>query len=343
MSVDDKPAAIEDESPQADSGEELEEVVDPEDPLPTERLPVTQELLETSWKENRQDIKLGLTGLSRHAGVYGVFGDDVAWNDLGLGEVQGDGLLYVGLTLDGLNSRVVDTHFANRKTPWSIVRRTLASVLKDELSLETTDPVGTGRRHFGLVPKSDRALSKWMRNHLEVGTWIAADLEDLQAAEKLLLAEREPVLSPYHAPADVKARLESARLAMAGLDVGETFSEGPTNDQAPAPLRALLDALSEGTPVLSLAHQKPTWVVAQDNQTIRLQVEPPETAMVRTNTLAVDSLVEAYETLLAQGHLEREDLTGSAKRRSAFVLALLAGLDGVDFTVGPVRLSMVTD
>lgn len=336
-----------DDGPATDGGVGPNLIVEPDgDHKPAEASTV-KELLE----ESRQAVQLGLTELPSEAGIYAIYADDQAWADLGLQGDRGPGLLYVGLTLGGLDHRVVQTHFSNRKTPWSIVRRTLAGLLQPMLDLEVAEESVAGHRHFGLVPKSDRALSKWMRAHLQVGFWQSPKLAELQSMERILLEQGQPPLAPHDSPSSERIRMESARLRMVGIDEPEGAvqydSEQPGADVAgdesgpslPLPLAALLDGLDRSEPLLSLTQKKPTWVTHRDELTLHLQTTPPTDSASKSSALAVSALGEAYETLITTKSLARVDLVGSAKRRSAFVLALLSGLDGVEVAHGPVRLT----
>ena len=304
--------------------------------------------IETALLESRQGVRLGLTDLSDGPGIYGIYGDEEAWSMLGFGEQTNHGLLYLGSTLDGLNRRVLLTHFANRKSPWSIVRRSLASLLRDELGLEIDPGSPDIHRHFGLVRKSDGALSKWMRNRLEVGFWASDDLVELQLIEQEALAAWKPGLCPYAAPVEQRERIEAARQAMSPstfvrADVAPPDTSSQTNANSSGSALALLGQLIGGDPIQSLGQGKPTWVTDVSQDKIRLETESSLAKGDGPKSMPTQQFVDAHDALLSSGALTRSDLEGVALRRSAFVLGALAQLDGVEVELGPIRLTMASD
>ncbi len=314
----------------------------------------TLEEIEVSLVESRIDVRLGLTDLPEGPGLYGIYGDDHAWSILGFGEPTNQGLLYLGLTLDGLNRRVIQTHFANRKTPWSILRRSLASLLQDELGLEATLAPSEAHRHFGLVRKSDGALSKWMRAHLQVGVWASDDPEELQVAEVQALAAWTPVLSPYAALPEHAERIELARQALSGSGLPvvvpsqEPAEQIPNQPVLPEPVQELLDGLVGGDPVLSLAQGKPTWLKDFDQDKIWLEsIASQEKAVQgkgeKARSISTSGFVDAYNTLISTGTLSRPTLPSGVRRRSAFVLAALSRIDGVEVDLNPITLTIATN
>lgn len=291
-------------------------------PMP-ELVAIRQALL-----DSRQLVRLGLTDLPEGPGIYGLYGDAEAWADLGFGELEGDGLLYLGLTLDGLNRRVIQTHFANRKTPWSIVRRSLASLLRSKLGLVAESSGSEAHRHFSLGAKSDRALSAWMRSHLQVGIWEHDELDVLQDAERLALDDWAPGLSPYGPPSDRLAQVEAARLSMTEV----------ARSNLPAPIQSLLHTLSSGDAVEPLGQGKPTFVVGFDHETILLESELSRSKDQEPQTIPTNQFVAAYATLMGEGTLNRAGLMSQVQRRSAFVFAALAQIEGVSFVQKPLSL-----
>ncbi len=301
--------------------------------------------IESALLESRQGVRLGLTDLSEGPGLYGIYGDEEAWAMLGFGERTNHGLLYLGSTLDGLNRRVLLTHFANRKSPWSIVRRSLASLLRDELGLEIDPGSPDIHRHFGLASKSDRALSKWMRNRLEVGFWASDDLVELQLVEQEALAAWSPGLCPYAAPAQQRERIETARQAMSpstfvlqdvASDPGPSGSQSDSSSSA----LALLGQLVGADPIQSLGRGKPTWVTDVSQDKILLETKASRAKGIAPQSIPTQQFVDAHGVLNSTGVLTRSDLAGAALRRSAFVLGALAMMDGVTVELNPIRLMM---
>lgn len=291
------------------------------------------DLLDVQLQQTRQPVRLGLTDLPPGPGVYAIYGDETAWEQLGLGERNTDGLAYLGQTLDGLDRRVMRTHFAKNKTPWSIVRRSLASLLRTELDLVAETSGSEAIRHFSLAGKGDTRLSKWMRNHLEIAYWECDDLVELQATAKAALADRQPALAPFEADTDLQRQVELARQEMSDL----------ARSNLPAPLITLLNELAGGKSVEPLGQGKATWVSGFDVNNIWLETELTRSKGSDPQSLPTSQFVASYITLRSEGLLTRAGLPSKAQRRSSFVFAALAQLDGVEAKTNPLSLRMVSE
>lgn len=291
------------------------------------------DLLDVELLLTRQAVRLGLTELPSGRGVYAIYADQDAWEQLGLGEPNNDGLVYLGQTLDGLDRRVIRTHFSNHKTPWSIVRRSLASLLRTDLGLVAEASGSEAVRHFSLAGKGDMALNKWMRRHLEIAYWECDDLVALQATAQAALAHRQPALSPFGADSELHLQVEQARQEMSDL----------ARSNLPAPVMALLNSLSGADPVEPLGQGKATWVRGFDVDNIWLETELSKSKGGEPQPLPTNQFVASYITLRSDGVLTRAGLPSKAQRRSAFVLAALAKLEGVEAHSNPLSLRMASD
>lgn len=134
----------------------------------------------------------------RRPGLYAVHGDIEVWHELGLGEPTDARPLYVGKAERSLASRDVDTHFSTGKTGSSTLRRSLAGLLADALSLEgrPRNPAKPERfANFGLEASGDERLTDWMVSHLRLAVWPSSDGAILDAVETEVLAELLPPLN----------------------------------------------------------------------------------------------------------------------------------------------------
>ena len=104
-----------------------------------------------------------------------------------------EGLLYVGLTRDGLDTR---NHIHAPNSSTSDLRRTLGAVLRNHLGLHPTPCASadeTSDANYRFADDGEIILSRWMRANLLASTVSAeGDLEKL-AAE--LIAELQPPLN----------------------------------------------------------------------------------------------------------------------------------------------------
>lgn len=129
-----------------------------------------------------------------------------------------DGLLYVGMTDQGLDAR---NHFQHAHSGFSTLRRSLAAVLKEALNLKAI-PRGPGSsktnvRNYRFTDKGERVLTEWMNRNLLL-TQVAVDA-DLSAFEADLIALLEPPLNLKGWPnpqRDMVKRLRAACAAEAG-------------------------------------------------------------------------------------------------------------------------------
>lgn len=165
-------------------------------------------------------------------GLYAIYGDEVAWANLGL-RPAGDNPLYVGKAEDSLASRDLSAHFAidPRRAPstgHSTVRRSLAALLRDELELRAVprNRSNPGRyAMYGLADGGDARLTAWMHQHLTLAVWPRPRdaIVPLAHVETKVIEALTPPLNLSKNPGKL-ARLSQARAEMAA----EAASWSPT-------------------------------------------------------------------------------------------------------------------
>ena len=126
--------------------------------------------------------------------------------------------LYVGKAEKSLNGRDVGTHFATGKTGSSTVRRSLAALLVTQLDLlavprNLVRPDGSA--NYSLAPSGDERLSRWMKEHLLLATWVKPQHVLLDEVETAAVLRLRPPLN-LDKVGEPRERLRRARGAMAG-------------------------------------------------------------------------------------------------------------------------------
>lgn len=156
-------------------------------------------------------------------GLYAIYGDERAWNDLTLAPTP-DRPLYVGKAERSLVDRDISDHFAtnaNSKptTGRSTVRRSFAALLRDALQLRAV-PRNLGNpgyfAMYGLADGGDERLNAWMHSRLAIAVWPAPEnlqvrLRDVEVAA---IEHFRPPINLESNPAKLE-RLKRARAAMA--------------------------------------------------------------------------------------------------------------------------------
>ncbi len=154
-------------------------------------------------------------------GLYSWWVDGVGAADLsnGLGHTVNAGRIYAGLTgatkwpsgttgKATLRSRIRSQHIGGR-IRGSTFRLTLAAALRDTLDLTVTGPKA-------LSPESERRLSAWIANHLEVAVHPFPDPDALADLEHRVLARLDPPLNLDGVqPTPIRLRLAQLRAALA--------------------------------------------------------------------------------------------------------------------------------
>lgn len=159
----------------------------------------------------------------RRPGLYAIYGDDIAWRELGLSALQ-EVPLYIGKAEDSLVSRDLNGHFAATpgtapRTGSSTVRRSFAALLRDRLQLRAVprnlDKPGHFT-HYALDGDGDDRLTRWMHERLALAVWPAPiDLTiRLTDVETGVIHRFTPPINIAKNPGRLP-RLSSARSAMA--------------------------------------------------------------------------------------------------------------------------------
>lgn len=131
------------------------------------------------------------------------------------------GLLYVGKAEKSLAMRDVRQHFGIGKTGWSTVRRTFATLLRDELDLipvprSTASVAAKAPATFALTGESEVAQTAWMTEHLALHVWTPpSDAVVLAKVERGVIEGLNPPLNLTHA--GPRPLLKAARKAMVEL------------------------------------------------------------------------------------------------------------------------------
>ena len=129
---------------------------------------------------------------------------------------EGDGgLIYVGLSTD-LAAREFEQHFASGSTGVSTLRRSLGAVLKEKLELRAI-PRSAGAsesnvRNYSFAGDGNEQLTKWMRDHLEVGVYASPRFKEL---EDELVPRLSPLLNLTKWPNPHRAEIKRLRKACA--------------------------------------------------------------------------------------------------------------------------------
>lgn len=133
-------------------------------------------------------------------------------------DVPSDGRpLYIGKAERSLHSRDVTTHFGTGKTGGSTVRRSLASLLSEQLDLHPRPRSSSGRLYpasFALEPNGDARLTEWMKLNLRLSAWASPDGASLGEVETAVLRRVEPPLNLDKMPRP-SAMLSARRRALA--------------------------------------------------------------------------------------------------------------------------------
>ena len=115
-------------------------------------------------------------------GLYAIYGDEVAWTDLGLTPTPGLPL-YVGKAEQSLVSRDLNGHFAvnpnsKPRTGGSTVRRSFAALLRGALELRAVPRNLDNPERFAnyaLTADGDARLNEWMHARLRLAVWPAPE------------------------------------------------------------------------------------------------------------------------------------------------------------------------
>ena len=171
-----------------------------------------------SLRAPRFALRDALPTLPPQAGLYAIYGDDVAWAELRLGPAAADKPLYVGKAEDSFVSRDLKTHFADGRTGSSTVRRSLAALLRTKLALSGI-PRNLRRpadfANFGLSQGDDAVLTAWMRERLQITVWPTDRSRALVDIETDVLRRWNPPLNIAKIDHDWRSFVKQERRVMA--------------------------------------------------------------------------------------------------------------------------------
>jgi hypothetical protein len=131
--------------------------------------------------------------------------------------------LYVGKAEDSLIARDLQTHFSDGETGTSMVRRSLAAMLRQRLHL-TPVPRGnnpldatTHAANYGLDAASDACLSGWIRRNVRLALWPHGDASQLDTLERAVIPVVKPALNLDKWPNPARRRIKQQRALMTAL------------------------------------------------------------------------------------------------------------------------------
>lgn len=164
----------------------------------------------------RHSIEAALEVVPNVAGLYAVYGDAEAVHQLATGDAERT--LYVGKAERSLVGRDLRTHFATGKTGSSTLRRTVAALLHEPLTLHAV-PRNLARRdgsaNYSLEGAGDARLTEWMIARLRLAVWVRPDGVILDDVETAVLDELAPPLNLSKMGNKGDHRIKAARAAMA--------------------------------------------------------------------------------------------------------------------------------
>ena len=163
------------------------------------------------------------------SGVYALFLAPNAY--LPLGEIENDGLLYIGKA-EGATGFVGRCHFVGARTLNHSPRKSLVGLLRAELGLELE---GRPPKKWGLSTGSERDLTDWMHKNLMVA-YLEAD--DAAALEKRLYRHYAPPLNLNAPLATDQQRLVSRLRKVARHDALGSSKPAPMRTERQAKVRA---------------------------------------------------------------------------------------------------------
>jgi hypothetical protein len=170
-----------------------------------------------------------LAQIISYSSLRGIYGFFLLTGRLCIGQrtlAAGSGaLLYVGKTESSQQKRDVGEHLADGQTGHSTLRRSLGSLLREELNLRPrsrSDTEKSTRRftHFRFDDAGEKQLTRWMKENLGVGFCELPDLviPELEECEtRLIRLARPPLNIKDNRENPYLAELKSARKHCAAL------------------------------------------------------------------------------------------------------------------------------
>ncbi len=158
----------------------------------------------TTIKKITSSIKANMQSVSQHK-VYpntpGLYAFSLA-KGASLKKFGDSGrIIYVGKAEDSLKKRDFDTHFNDKRTGSSTLRRSIGAILKIKLKAIAFSRNGTVVKpnidNYKFNTKAEQKLSQWMKDNLLIGYWeynTAAEKETLRDIEEQLIIALKPTL-----------------------------------------------------------------------------------------------------------------------------------------------------
>jgi hypothetical protein len=163
-------------------------------------------------------------------GLYAVYGDAAAWEQLGLGRPPDRRPLYVGKAEGSLAGRDLRQHFGTGSTGSSTLRRSLAALLRTRLELTAVPRNRSQPERFAhyALGNADRArLTAWMEQRLTLAVWVPDGPVELGAMEAELLGSWQPPLNLAGVTTPWTKTVQDARRAMAAQARAATAADAP--------------------------------------------------------------------------------------------------------------------
>jgi hypothetical protein len=114
---------------------------------------------------------------------------------------KGRQVIYVGKAEDSLTKRDLKTHFVDKKTGRSTLRRSIGAILKTAFNFTAYTRNGTLKQvaidNYRFDNESETRLTFWMKENLEIGYWEYDELaenRELYDIEKDLIIKLRPTL-----------------------------------------------------------------------------------------------------------------------------------------------------
>lgn len=141
------------------------------------------------------------------AGLYAIYASPDGWTDLEFSP-GASAALYVGKAEKSFVDRDLHDHFETGSTGWSTVRRSLAALLRDRLSLvavprSLSRPDGSA--NYGLEPEGDQRLTGWMHRHLTLAIW------EKPSPQTVLDSVETAVIRAWRPPLNIRKNPEIGR------------------------------------------------------------------------------------------------------------------------------------
>ena len=148
-------------------------------------------------KERRQDFS-DITEFSANPGIYAIFSNSGRLPHIDR-QIPESEIIYIGMTTVSQAARDAKTHFASGRTGSSTVRRSLAALLRIQLSL-TPIPrsANEARKKYKFDIESELKLTDWMVANLALSYFDYRESKSaIEALEKRIIKTLVPIINLY--------------------------------------------------------------------------------------------------------------------------------------------------